>query len=339
MKKKIPILFLVIFILAATASGVLLARDPVSRAASQTKESVRPLTLLVLGLDSAASNTDAILLVRYSPAEKTLSLLQLPRDTYFENGNGLPKLNHIYASLYARTHDSTRAAKETKEQIEKAFGIPLDGCIALRFSALSDIVDRMGGVPISLPFAMEYTDPAQDLTISLPAGETVLSGEQALHFVRYRSGYVEGDLGRVDAQKLFLAAFMRRASEKLSPFDLLPYFTAKREDLTVVFDQKSGLLPIIFDFYKNKSAVRALFASLPGEALRDEDGVWYYVLNRAATEELLARLLARDARDFDTAGLFCRDDLHFENIYFDRGYAPRILSEGDLEYLKILTKE
>ena len=39
------------------------------------------------------------------------------------------------------------------------------------------------------------------------------NGNTAVQFLRYRSGYVTGDLGRIDAQKLFLNAFAKRISK------------------------------------------------------------------------------------------------------------------------------
>jgi anionic cell wall polymer biosynthesis LytR-Cps2A-Psr (LCP) family protein len=44
----------------------------------------------------------------------------------------------------------------------------------------------------------------------LPAGEQVLTGEQAEWFIRFRREYDEGDIGRVKAQRIFLAAAMEK---------------------------------------------------------------------------------------------------------------------------------
>lgn len=42
-----------------------------------------------------------------------------------------------------------------------------------------DLVDKMGGVKFDVPCDMDYSDPAQDLTIDLKAGMQRLNGEQA----------------------------------------------------------------------------------------------------------------------------------------------------------------
>ena len=57
-----------------------------------------------------------------------------------------------------------------------------------------------------VPMDLEYSDPYQDLEINLKEGDQVLDGKHALQFVRFRSGYATGDIGRIGAQQLFFAA-------------------------------------------------------------------------------------------------------------------------------------
>ena len=44
--------------------------------------------LLVLGKDSAAELCDVIMLVSYKPSDKSLCIVQIPRDTYFAYTDG-----------------------------------------------------------------------------------------------------------------------------------------------------------------------------------------------------------------------------------------------------------
>jgi len=73
------------------------------------------------------------------------------------------------------------------------------------------VIDAMGGVTMHVPFDMNYTDVNQDLYINLKAGTQRLSGEQAIHFARYRSSYANGDLGRISAQQELLRAIVAQA--------------------------------------------------------------------------------------------------------------------------------
>ncbi len=79
-----------------------------------------------------------------------------------------------------------------------------------------NIVDAVGGVDIDIPADMDYDDPEQDLAIHLKAGQHHLNGAQAEGFVRFRSGYEQVDIGRVDAQKLFMSAFLQKIKSTVS---------------------------------------------------------------------------------------------------------------------------
>ena len=66
---------------------------------------------------------------------------------------------------------------------------------------------------------MVYRDPTAKppLYINIPEGKQVLNGKQSLNFLRYRkgnkgkSGYIDGDLGRIKAQQEFLKSFTAKA--------------------------------------------------------------------------------------------------------------------------------
>lgn len=62
------------------------------------------------------------------------------------------------------------------------------------------------GVEVDVPFHMEYTDIYDDppLYIDIPQGRQLLDGEEALKFLRYRKGYDNQDLGRIEAQQQFI---------------------------------------------------------------------------------------------------------------------------------------
>ncbi len=88
------------------------------------------------------------------------------------------------------------------------FGIPIDYYAKVDLKGFRNIVDAIGGVEINVPQRMYYVDPDQDLVIDLYPGPQTLDGKKAEQFVRFRSGYVTADLGRIDAQKMFMKAFL-----------------------------------------------------------------------------------------------------------------------------------
>ena len=70
--------------------------------------------------------------------------------------------------------------------------------------AFVKLIDAIGGVDYDVPVDMYYWDPAQDLSIELSAGPQHLTGEQAVGVMRFRSGYVTADIGRIGTQQDFL---------------------------------------------------------------------------------------------------------------------------------------
>ena len=65
-------------------------------------------TYLVLGLDDANKNTDAILIAHYNGEANTVTMLQIPRDTYCNYGRGQNKINGMlayYLLAFCRKHE------------------------------------------------------------------------------------------------------------------------------------------------------------------------------------------------------------------------------------------
>ncbi len=336
MKKRLLIIFLALLFVLPFGIGCCLVNTSETGAHGISE----PITALVLGTDDAAQNTDVIMLLRYDPASGALAVMQVPRDTYLKNELGAPKINHIFPALIAKGKGESTALAETAAILSDAFSLSLDFALSLRPCALARLVDEIGGVPITLPADLVYDDPEGDTSIRLPAGEQILDGEAAVQFVRYRAGYLEGDLGRVDAQKLFLSAFVDKAVRTIDISNLLSLLVRPPEGMTLSGD-KLRLAGIAKQFYQTKSNLHAVYFSAPGEAVRPEGGgAWYYALNRFATGTLLARYFDLPRKDaFDTAARFCGPTLNFENIYFATGYPYRVFTADEIQNIIIKKKE
>jgi anionic cell wall polymer biosynthesis LytR-Cps2A-Psr (LCP) family protein len=102
--------------------------------------------------------------------------------------------------------------------VSNLLDIPIHHYVKVDFKGVEKIVDLMGGVKINVPKDMYYVDPVQNLYIDIKKGEQVLKGKQALHFLRYRSGYIDQDLGRIKAQQDFAKAFI----DKLTSPAMIP---------------------------------------------------------------------------------------------------------------------
>lgn len=243
--------------------------------------------LMIVGRDAAGSNTDVIMVCSYDVKNGSMALMQIPRDSYVVdpiNEGKTKKINAVYALAYNKASGEGMSGAERQKYalnylesvVEDTFALAIDRYVYVDLKAFREIVDIIGGVTVDVPADMDYEDPEQDLYIHIKKGRQKLNGKQAEGFVRFRKGYLEGDLGRLDAQKLFLGALM---NQLLSPKNLtkVPQLMSSAyehmvtdlslSDVTYFASTVGGL---------DTSAIYMLTA--PGEAFLSEGGAWYYSL-------------------------------------------------------------
>lgn len=167
------------------------------------------VNFLVLGIDDARS--DFMMVLRYNKDNNKAAIISIPRDTrvYIEN-YGYDKINHAVSKK-----EGVLLAMDT---VGKLLDIPIHYYFEMDFKGAEKIIDIMGGVKVNVPIDMKYDDPTQNLHIDIKKGEQVLNGKNAVHFVRYRATYVNGDLGRINAQQQFAKALIEHmTSAKILP--------------------------------------------------------------------------------------------------------------------------
>lgn len=271
---------------------------------------------LILGLDDAASNSDSIMILTYNSGDNTSSLIQIPRDTYCKTDSGINKLNSVFAYQKASGISDKAALEKTKEFISEKLGVRFDGCLALRLIDLVKLVDAFGGVVINLPGDVNFYDNRGNLIRSFKAGENLLTGKDAAFFVRYRAGYANGDLGRLDAQKVFLNALITTAIHNTGVDELL--------DIAKVFSDNAitnikvrEILGMVLKHSSKFSDTAVTYLTMPGMPVPDKIGAWYYVLNRKSAVLVLQKHLHSDGNSFDNDRAFLnQNDKGFSDIYF-----------------------
>ena len=172
----------------------------------------QPFNLLILGTDitfdavtlkpmpEKRGRADTLLLVRIDPIKNKVNILSIPRDTYVDiPGVGKSKINA------ANAYGGLPLVKET---ITELTGQKIDHFIEVKPTAVTNMIDLLGGVTIDVELDMRYVDKAQGLDINLHKGEQKLSGKQAHDYIRYRNVF-SGDIGRVRRQQKFLKALTK----------------------------------------------------------------------------------------------------------------------------------
>ncbi len=180
-------------------------KESSSGATSQTVPSaeraqVKPIAIVLLGMDYrpkiGGMNTDVMMVAAFNPHSKTATVVSIPRDSELGmKGYVEQKVNQFYAGFHrtARTKEGLKdaaadayARDKTREMLGKYFGIDIDYTAVLNFQGFVDVIDKLGGVNVTVDKNMKYVDNADGTNIDLKAGEQTLNGEDALGFVRYR---------------------------------------------------------------------------------------------------------------------------------------------------------
>ncbi len=160
-------------------------------------------TLLLAGQDNGNGNTDTMMVARLDTNERSLDAVSIPRDTMVNASWQIRKLNAAYAM---GAWNGGSGAESLRLHVARLIGFEPDNYAIVDLNAFVQVVDALGGVDFDVPIAMDYEDRGQDLTIHLQPGPQHLDGYQAMGLCRFRSGYADADLGRIEMQHRFLQA-------------------------------------------------------------------------------------------------------------------------------------
>lgn len=178
---------------------------------SEAFENSSRINFLILGMEGKRSDT--IIFASFDPDSKKIDLISIPRDTYIHR-KGFDQAEERKINSIFIKHDVEGVQKTVSFILED---VPIHHYVLLDYEGVKKIVDVLGGVEVEVPFHMKYKDPTADppLSIDIKEGKQLLYGKDALDFVRYRKGYIDGDLGRIKAQQQFLTALSAKAKEKI----------------------------------------------------------------------------------------------------------------------------
>ena len=274
--RNFVILLLVLAIALLGVVAFLLPTQPMAAGSSDRRAGVS--TILLVGTDADGTRTDTLMLLTVNRPARSLSLVSIPRDTLVNGGYTVPKIN----SVYGANNGGSVGMDMLLTRVAECIGFRPDGYILVRLEAFEKLVDALGGVEFDVPVDMYYNDPSQDLYINLKAGKQTLSGEEALGVVRFRSGYADADLGRVQVQRDFLSALLKQAVSTegaiKSPYLLQILMEHMESDLSASHYLWLAESLLVAD----RSDIQT--ATLPGNAQNIAGGS-YYVLDPASVAQ------------------------------------------------------
>ncbi|MBQ8497311.1 MAG: LCP family protein [Clostridia bacterium] len=280
-------------------------------------------TFLVAGMDAASNNTDVLMLASLDTKNGEIHIVQIPRDTYVNKTVGgyttLTRVNAIFSAEYnyqvsrgiSKKTAKTLAMEDLCKRLSEALCINIDEYVYVNTSGFRNIIDAVGGIDYEVPQDMFYEDPFQNLYIDLKAGYQHLNGTQCEHLIRYRSGYVTGDIGRVELRSDFMVEVFRQVKNKIDLDSMLALIRDK--DLM----QKVGTSMSLMDIFAYVKMVYKLdddaisVRTISGEVVQNPNtGAWiYYCLNKKSALNDINECLNVYEKDidislFDSKGLF-----------------------------------
>jgi len=186
------------------------------------------VNILFIGLDDEGANglADTIMLVSINGVEGTINVLSIPRDTRTQFGNRFGKINEGYdiGHIEVRRGNLSEPEDLLIRKVRELTGLPVHYFVSLKMEGFSNVIDILGGVEIDVPHVpnahgfrgMLYEDPTRNsrgefvgARIRIPEGPRILTGNETLGFIRFRS-YPDGDLGRIRAQQMFISALVEQ---------------------------------------------------------------------------------------------------------------------------------
>lgn len=186
-----------------------------------------PFTIYFSGNDSfgdiqETNRTDSNMLVTVNPKTHRILMTSIPRDYYVpvacaeDAADGCPD-----GQKDKLTHTGLYGVQTTINTIEDFMDVDINYYVRVNFSSLTNIVDAIGGVDVTVGKGLAVDQFYTDDTIGgVVEGENHLDGQKALAYARERYAYEDGDLQRVKNQQQVLKGIIKKVK---SPSMLLKY--------------------------------------------------------------------------------------------------------------------
>ncbi|EIF5084235.1 LCP family protein [Clostridium perfringens] len=236
------------------------------------KEEKHIKNIALFGIDAPkgkVGRSDAIMILTLDEEHKVMKLTSIMRDSYVDiPGYGDDKINHAYAF---------GGPELAMKFLNENFKVNVEDFMAVNFTSLPEIIDKLGGVKINIIPEEIHHIPG----ITSP-GEQVLNGEQALAYsrIRYATG---GDYKRTERQRVVLEAVFEKlkstpTKEYPSLIDnFLSYIETNMSSMDMIKLAKDAAPLVKGNLETSRFPLDGYF---DGKMI---NGVWYLVYDRQAT--------------------------------------------------------
>ena len=285
---SISILFSVSFIknkgnMKKTVSGMI---------TSVTGEEVDIIYALILGIseDIESELTDTIIIAAYNPYIQQAYMLSIPRDTYIGKNGTVGKYDKINA-IYSKY-----GIEKTIKYAEELTDLEIDYYAIVKTSALTNIVDIIGGVQFEVPIDMNYDDNSQNLHIHLNKGLQIIDGEEAEQLLRFRHNndgttysyeYGNNDYGRMRTQREFIKETINQTIQFKNVLKVKQIITSIFDNIetNININKLLAYVPYGMEFDIDNLTME----QLPGDSTQ-KNGVWIFEKDKTKSKKLIQEL-------------------------------------------------
>lgn len=264
------LLFVVVF-----AAGFILLEffkgNNIENPVSSILEPKDEFLFLLAGVDSTGketgTRTDTLMLIKADSKNDSVDMISIPRDSYVSINGKMDKINaaHSYGGIDL-----------TMNVVRDFLGINLDKYMVISFEAVIKGIDALGGMDVDVS-----QEVARAMRIS--PGIHKMTGDQVLTYVRFRKGYQNADLGRINTQQNFLKQFIKEAT-KIDNLPKLPKVYAAMKPYIQTNMNLNELSSLAMKF-KSVDSSKLNSVRLEGEGF-NKGGISYYKIYPKSIENI-----------------------------------------------------
>jgi len=278
-------------------------KDSIAGGGLRFSELTRPVNVLIMGMsvlpddvpnppsevrdlgylpqvNSFEGLADVMLLVKFDPQTKKLTMLSIPRDTRTEiEGYGIKKINS--------SNVLGGPALSAKSASKLLGGVAIDRYVRINVLGVGKLIDALGGVTVNVPEDLKYQDDSQHLYINLKAGKQHLDGDKALQLLRFRNDG-RGDIGRIQRQQVLMRALMDEALNPGTLVQLPKILEVVKEHIDTNLTVEELLALVGFGVRTNRSNMQMLM--VPGRFSNpSEYSASYWIPNPERISTMMAQ--------------------------------------------------
>lgn len=189
-------------------------RDAENAAIAGEEDGMRSDTTFVVHVSGDRSRMEVVSIPRDS-------LVDIPSCNLADGSTTEPRRGAMFNEAFqigaGNDENMIGAAACTITTVQSLTGLEITDHVVVKMNGVVNVVNALGGVRMCLPEAMKE-NPRYG-TLDLPAGETTLTGDQAISYLRARHGKGMGlemgsDLTRIPRQQAFIDSMLREVLSK-----------------------------------------------------------------------------------------------------------------------------